>query len=154
MLGVVTAELPDLTPVVVAPVSGLAEKLSAPLGSLSLVGVARDGDCLVVAPRVSAAVRQIGMAADTVDVIGWLDPAVMRSVFPELRLLNTGEQRIVGFRHQVTVAGRWVLDATARQFRGDLPQRWVAPLGQYLGRLAAATGVAEVTLAASARSTA
>lgn len=142
-----TAELPDPTPEVVLPGPGLAERLSAALESIPLVGGARDGDCLVVAPRVTAAVREIGIAAQTVDLISWLNAAVVWDTLPELSPPSVmGSHKILRFAHRVTLATGWVLDATARQFRDDLPERWVAPLDEYLQQLASATGTAEVTV--------
>ncbi len=148
MLCVVTVDVPDPAPVVVLPVFSLAEKLLAVLERLPLVGTARDGDCLLVAPRVTTAVQEIGIPAETVELTGWLNPTAVWKAFPELRPpSDVDDQKIFSFGHQITVAVGWVLDATARQFCGDLPARWIAPIGEYLQRLAAVTGVAEVTVA-------
>lgn len=153
MLARMTAERSAALPAVASaalPVPGAAEQLSALLKGLPLPGVARDGDCLVVAARVTAAAQELGFPADTVTVIGWLDWATVCSAVPELSSRQGGDElTVIGFSHRVTVVSGWVLDATAQQFRADLPARWIAPLQEYLQRLAAVTGVARVTVAGS-----
>lgn len=89
----------------------------------------RDGDCLIVAPRVTVRLRARGFEASTVSVIGWLDEA-------------TG---VIAFFHAATFAGGCMLDATARQFGANLPDHWVAPVREYLDQLAEATRVHSVT---------
>lgn len=90
---------------------------------------ARDGDCLLVAPRVTGQLRARGFEASTVGIIGWLNEAA----------------GVIAFFHAATFAGGYLLDATARQFRSDLPDQWVAPVREYLDQLAEATGVHSVT---------
>jgi len=95
---------------------------------------ARDGDCLSVAPRVTAALLAGDVPAATVTVTGWLDDA----------------GTVIGFLHKVTVtADGWVLDGTAGQFDPGLPRHWVVALEDYLPRLAAAAGVHHATVRAA-----
>ncbi|MEU4841849.1 hypothetical protein [Nocardia testacea] len=87
-----------------------------------------DGDCLTVSPRVTEALVEHGLQAQTASVAGWLDPSAT----------------ILGFLHQVTVCDGFVLDGTARQFSTLLPAAWVAPIVIYLRDLAEATHTSHV----------
>ena len=130
------------------PKTGTAEMLSAILEEVSPSHPVRDGDCDIVAARVTAAVREHGIAAETVTVSGWSDPHVLRTALVGLTALaGIDDRKILGFAHHVTLAEGWVMDATAQQFNPDLPSHWVAPVKDYLSRLAAAAGVATATLA-------
>ena len=99
---------------------------------------ARDGDCSRVANQVTDDLRAQGINAVTVQVWGWM------------KLDKVGlppSQRGLAFGHMVTVVeNSLVLDGTAQQFDALLPAQWIAPSDEYLGELARATGVQEVTL--------
>lgn len=147
MLVVVTAEMPVAPSGTPPSDDNLALRLGALLCNLSLADAPRDGDCLVVAARVTAAVRALGIPADTVTVSGWHDHKTLASLFPDFGLMpDIRDRRILGFGHRATVAGRWILDATARQWHPGLPERWLVPLDEYRECLAAVMGVATVTL--------
>lgn len=124
-----------------APPEPLREQFAAVLARHGLDRPARDGDCLIIAPRITTALRQLGIAAATIDVIGWIQPH---------RLGLTGDIPIMLFRHQATVTDGWLLDATAQQFHPDLPARWITLVPDYLRRMAAVTGADPVTLANNA----
>jgi hypothetical protein len=105
------------------------------LDGLAVPARPRDGDCLVWEPRVTALLVNAGMDAAGVVVIGWVD--------------RPG--RLLAYAHRTTLlARRVVVDCTARQFEQELPGLWVAELPAYCSVLAAATGVAEVTVTPTA----
>ncbi|MCK2245284.1 MULTISPECIES: hypothetical protein [unclassified Crossiella] len=91
-----------------------------------------DGDCAVWTPKVIDVLRSVGHEADEATVVGWLD------VF---------STRALAFMHRaVLLEGKLIVDVTARQFAARLAQIWVVGVDDYCAALAAATGVAEVTV--------
>ena len=86
--------------------------------------------CQETTEAVTSDLRAAGRDARSAFVFGWLDP----------------DAYLMLFVHRATVVDGLVLDATARQFHPDLPDKWIAPLAEYSSRLAAAAGVRQVTV--------
>ncbi|MCZ7478823.1 hypothetical protein [Micromonospora sp. WMMC273] len=89
-----------------------------------------DGDCIAAADRLTDTLRTLGITAESVSVIGWIDP----------------DCHVLGFAHRATAIGDHIADLTARQFHPDAPARWLAPVGEYLSRLTTLTRVAAATI--------
>jgi hypothetical protein len=74
--------------------------------------------------------RAAGYRTQAAIVTGWID-----------------QPRCIGFLHQVALLGDdLVVDVTARQFDPNLPLPWAARTAEHWAHLAAATGVAAVTI--------
>lgn len=97
-----------------------------------------DGSCLVWEPRITGFLRDRGLLARRVLVLGYGSVA------------GFGERELVLFGHQATcvggAGGEVIVDYTARQFDRALPVRWVTDPDSYIGTLAAATGASRVEL--------
>ncbi|WP_146099119.1 hypothetical protein [Nocardia nova] len=93
-----------------------------------------DGHCVVVAPAVTASLREHGFRAQTIVIAGWLNSSAT----------------LLGFLHHVTACDGMILDGTARQFDTSSPVAWVASADDYARRLDAATQVDHVSHFASA----
>lgn len=91
----------------------------------------RDGDCLELAPAITAGLRLFGLPAVSAWVYGWVDP----------------DQQMFVYGHRITVVEGLAVDVTAGQFhtRCAVPALWLEPLPVYLTRLADATGLPVAT---------
>jgi hypothetical protein len=107
----------------------LTERIEAVLAELPEQGEPVDGDCLTLAPLITAMLYEAGLPARTVTVWGWLGGG------------------LVGFVHMATLVDPGtVVDFTARQYGPAAPGRWIAPVDGYRYRLAELAGAAVVTV--------
>ncbi|GIF74219.1 hypothetical protein Asi02nite_37370 [Asanoa siamensis] len=140
------ASLADPSPAARALIAQVAPRIEVPLlGPLVATlpvpePVPVDGDCLIWAPATARRLAASGVTAAPVSITGWADPAQVTIAFVHCAVAVDLEEENPAHRR-----GPYIVDVTARQFAGDLPERWVADWSNYAACLARATGAFVVT---------